>query len=207
MPLRSLDVSVLVPNCFLVSQLAMDSSVSWRSVWCLRTCQQGMKTVQISMTKMQRQILSQECQLVWLGGRAGEKSLGHSPLRWDEILIHGGHAGDIEGDEPHGRCRETVGTLISIYAASIDTLRSLGSSSYPAMQQLMVWSCQPWVSRMPRDRQSTMGATTQAQTNCQTIEGHHSQPRPCFMAISMGVLPLTSVPGMPKSGWNLREMR
>ena len=85
--------------------------------------------------------------------------------------------------------------------------RPKSNATYPAMQQLMVWSCQPWVSRMPRDRQRTMGATTQAQMNCQTIEGHHSQPLPCFMAISPGVLPVTSVPGMPKSGWNLREMR
>lgn len=69
-----------------------------------------------------------------------------------------------------------------------------------------------------------MGATIQAQTNCQTMEGHldvstdsaqlaakilntyHSHPLPCFMAISMGLLPVTSVPGMPKSGWNLREI-
>lgn len=74
-----------------------------------------------------------------------------------------------------------------------------------------------------------IGATIQAQTNCQTIEGHlggvsivrvawgepshelvvstyHSQPLPCFMAISMGELPYTSVPGIPKSEWNLRDI-
>jgi hypothetical protein len=55
--LLSLEVSDLAPNRFLDSQLAMDSSVSWRRVWCLRTCQQGTKTVQISMTKMERAIL------------------------------------------------------------------------------------------------------------------------------------------------------
>ena len=46
------------PNFFFLdSQLAMQSSVSWRRFWCLRTCQHGTKTVKISMTKTDRAIL------------------------------------------------------------------------------------------------------------------------------------------------------
>jgi len=48
-------------NLFLDSQEAMQSRVSWRRVWCLRTCQQGTKMVKISMTKMESAILGQGC--------------------------------------------------------------------------------------------------------------------------------------------------
>ena len=49
-----------------------------------------------------------------------------------------------------------------------------------------------------------MGATIQAQKHCQKTEGHHSHPMLAAAFFSAGV-PWTSVPGMPKESWNLRD--
>lgn len=68
-----------------------------------------------------------------------------------------------------------IGAAGSLFIVSKVTLREWNnqdSGAYPAIQQAMVWSCQPCVSWMPRDRQRMIGATIQAQMSCQTIDGH-----------------------------------
>lgn len=95
------EAEVAAPSFFLDSHEAMQSRVSWRRVWCLRTCQQGTKTVKISMTKMERAILGVLVDV--------SRVMCHRyvPLGRDEDGVNWGHGRDIEGDEPHGSGGET----------------------------------------------------------------------------------------------------
>lgn len=143
------------------------------------------------------------------------KRVRYLPLRRNKHGVDWCHCRNIESDKPHWRSGESeesqrdqrhqnLGVLPSNAARHGLELPSVGITNAPGPPENNRGK-DPRPKELPKERRPPSQHCKRSSTR--SPKGtYHSHPLPCFMAISMGVSPWTSVPGMPNSGWNLREI-
>ena len=116
------------------------------------------------------------------------------PLRRKPVLVDLFKGRNVKSDKPHRSSVEAVVESLAKRYTPWFSFKNLCEQTYLETAQPIVWTRQPCVSWIWRDFQRVIGATIQAQANCQTIVGHLLIDFVNEHALGIGFFPLLFSP-------------